>query len=323
MSGSDALKLASEGTGNEEINSLEPWHLLVVDDDSEVHNVTRLALSGFQFAGRPLAIHSAYSGREAQQFMAENINTAAILLDVVMENDTAGLDCVRYIREELKNSFVRIVLRTGQPGQAPEYDVITQYDINDYKEKTELTRQKLFTCVYTSLTSYRDLVALDRNRKGLVKVIDSSADLFDRDTFDGFAQGVIEQLAALLYLEQDFLVLSSSGLALEKPNGHIQVVASTGQFAGVQDEVDLDDKHPLVRQRIEDAMKNEYEQVFGADYFVACYNADGAARNILYITGEHPIDTADRTIVELFARNVAIAHHKLLLIERYQELLNE
>ncbi|WP_372747255.1 DUF3369 domain-containing protein [Litorivivens sp.] len=323
MSSSDALRLASDDRGRDGDVPTRPWHLLVVDDDEEIHTVTRLAMHGFECCGRPLEIHSAYSGAEAIDMLRQRDDIALILLDVVMETETAGLDCVHKIRNELGNQFVRIVLRTGQPGQAPEYKVITEYDINDYKEKTELTRQKLFTCVYTSLTSYRDLVALDRNRKGLVKVIDSSADLFDRDTFDGFAQGVIEQLAALLYLEQDFLVLSSSGLALEKPNGHIQVVASTGQFAGVQDEVDLDDKHPLVRQRIEDAMKNEYEQVFGADYFVACYNADGAARNILYITGEHPIDTADRTIVELFARNVAIAHHKLLLIERYQELLNE
>jgi CheY-like chemotaxis protein len=308
MSGSDALKLASDGTGNEEINSLEPWHLLVVDDDSEVHNVTRLALGGFQFAGRPLAIHSAYSGREAQQFMAENINVAAILLDVVMENDTAGLDCVRYIRRELKNSFVRIVLRTGQPGQAPEYDVITQYDINDYKEKTELTRQKLFTCVYTSLSCYRDLVALEKNRRGLLRVIEASADLFRISSLDQFAQGVIEQLSALMYMDQDFLVFRTSGVALEQGCGDFHIVASTGKFEGMSSGSELFGLHPEVRQRIDESLSRG-ENRYGQDYVVALYN-----KSVLYIAGDKPLEVPDVSLVELFAKNVAIAYEKLVLI---------
>lgn len=312
MSGSDALKLASDDTGNEEINSLEPWHLLVVDDDSEVHNVTRLALSGFQFAGRPLAIHSAYSGREAQQFMSENINVAAILLDVVMENDSAGLDCVRYIRQELKNSFVRIVLRTGQPGQAPEYDVITQYDINDYKEKTELTRQKLFTCVYTSLSCYRDLVALEKNRRGLLRVIEASSDLFRISSLDQFAQGVIEQLSALMYMDQDFLVVRTSGVALEAGRGDFQIVASTGKFAGMSSGGELFGLHPEVRQRIDDSLSRS-ENRYGEDYVVALYN-----KSVLYIAGEKPLEIPDVSLVELFAKNVAIAYEKLVLIEADQ-----
>ena len=191
MSRSDSLKLAREGALESSNAPLAPWQLLVVDDDEEIHNVTRLALQGFECCGRSLQVHSAYSSDQALEFLRQRTDIALVLLDVVMETDTAGLDCVHKIRNELNNHFVRIVLRTGQPGQAPEYQVITEYDINDYKEKTELTRQKLFTCVYTSLTGYRDLVALERNRKGLLKVIDCSADLFRRDSFDGFAQRVI------------------------------------------------------------------------------------------------------------------------------------
>jgi len=42
-----------------------------------------------------------------------------VLLDVIMETDQAGLDLVEFIRDTLKNETVRIILRTGQPGQAP------------------------------------------------------------------------------------------------------------------------------------------------------------------------------------------------------------
>lgn len=323
MSRSDTLKLCRDGADDSSSAVLRPWQILVVDDDEEIHNVTRLALQGFECCGRALEVHSAYSGEQALEVLRQRADIALVLLDVVMETETAGLDCVHKIRNELDNQFVRIVLRTGQPGQAPEYQVITEYDINDYKEKTELTRQKLFTCVYTSLTSYRDLVALERNRKGLLKVIDCSADLFRRDSFDGFAQGVIDQLAALLYLDQDLLVVSSSGLALEKPDGRLYVVASTGQFASVATDRDLSERYPQVMQRIDATMKGQQTQCFGADFFVGSYGLPGGIKNILYITGERPITTNDRNIIELFARNVAIAHEKLLLIERYQSVANE
>ena len=133
------------------------WKILVVDDDSIVHQVTSMVMDDISFKGYRLEILHAYSGAEAQQILTEQHDIAVILLDVVMETDSAGLDTVRFIRDEIENHFVRIILRTGQPGQAPEREVITDYDINDYKEKTELTSQKLYTCIITALRAYHDL----------------------------------------------------------------------------------------------------------------------------------------------------------------------
>jgi sigma-B regulation protein RsbU (phosphoserine phosphatase) len=138
------------------------WKVMIVDDEREIHNITKLSLAEFSFDGKPLAFINAYSGREAKQLIQANPDTALILLDVVMESDQAGLDVVKYIREDLKNHFVRIVLRTGQPGQAPEERVIVDYDINDYKAKTELTTQKLFTTVVTALRACRHLETIER-----------------------------------------------------------------------------------------------------------------------------------------------------------------
>jgi two-component system, sensor histidine kinase len=149
----------------------QPWKVLIVDDEEEVHVVTHLALSDFSFAGRPLTFVSAYSGSEAKELIAEHQDTAIILLDVVMETDEAGLDVAQYVRQTLGNYFVRIILRTGQPGMAPERRVLKAYDINDYRAKTELTRDRLFSVVYTALSSYRDLVALARNRNQLMSLV--------------------------------------------------------------------------------------------------------------------------------------------------------
>jgi|GEM_PF-715124 len=137
------------------------WKVLVVDDDPEVHEATSLACGTFKFEGRPLNLLSAYSGAEAKPILQDNSDIALLLLDVVMETSQAGLDLVRYVRTELNNQLVRIILRTGQPGEAPELDVIMDYDINDYRLKVDLTRQRLLTTVINTLRSYRDLMALE------------------------------------------------------------------------------------------------------------------------------------------------------------------
>ncbi|MGL4994797.1 MAG: response regulator, partial [Deefgea sp.] len=112
---------------------IEPWHVLVVDDEPDIHHVTKLALSNIDFLKRPLNILSCYSGAEALDLLATRDDIALVLLDVVMESEDAGLNVARDIREKLHNHHIRIILRTGQPGVAPERHVIENYDINDYK----------------------------------------------------------------------------------------------------------------------------------------------------------------------------------------------
>jgi len=136
-----------------------------VDDEKEVHIMTKLVLSDYSYKGSTLEFLSAYSGDEAKELIKDNSDAACILLDVVMETKDAGLEVARFIREDEKNDKLRIILRTGQPGKAPEKEIILNYDINDYKEKTELTDQKLFTTITTALRSYLHLLDLDEKNK--------------------------------------------------------------------------------------------------------------------------------------------------------------
>jgi diguanylate cyclase (GGDEF)-like protein len=139
------------------------WKVLIVDDDKEVHSFTRLALHDFTYSNRPLEISSAFSAKEAKQALT-NGYVAVVLLDIVMESSDAGLQVVEYIRHKLKDHLVRIIIRTGQPGEAPERYVIDHYDINDYKEKTELTTERLYTTMRTALSQYKQIIELE-NRK--------------------------------------------------------------------------------------------------------------------------------------------------------------
>ncbi len=178
------------------------WRILIVDDDEDVHVVTAAVLRDIRFDNRGLQITSCYSGTSACAFLDANPDVSIILLDVVMETDDAGLRVVRHVRQTLENRKVRIILRTGQPGQAPEKDVIVGYDINDYKSKTGLTAQKLFTTIIAALRSYSDIEALESNRNGLRFISDTSATLLSLPDPREFAAHALDALLSFIGGEQ-------------------------------------------------------------------------------------------------------------------------
>lgn len=159
----------SQQDGQETLN---PWRVLIVDDDVDVHVVTKFSLSNTSFMGRRLSFLHAYSASEALTLLQETPDVALVLLDVIMESKQAGLELSRQIREQLGNHLIRIVLRTGQPGQALEHSIILDYDINDFWCKTDLTTRKLFTTVISSLRNYASLLAADQRITALATALD-------------------------------------------------------------------------------------------------------------------------------------------------------
>lgn len=296
----------------------EPWKIMIVDDEPAVHDVTRLALDGVSFAGRPLQLLSYYSGAEAIKGLGEHPDTALMLLDVVMENDHAGLDVARKIRQDLNNHMVRIVLRTGQPGQAPERRVITDYDINDYKEKTELTANKLFTLVYASLRTYEFISTIEQGKQGLAKVIDASADIFKLSSLDRFARGVLEQLGALLQIRPGAVYMQQrqpsplSGVAASFAGDHWQAIAGIGRY-DQSEAVDLATLlGPDRLQKIEKAV-GQGTAISDANDYIAYFVDRLGNRNLLLIEGVHHLGPLERNLVELFVRNVSIAFENVYL----------
>ncbi|WP_432472771.1 response regulator [Amphritea sp. HPY] len=136
---------------------MTPWKVLVVDDEEGIHGITRMIFRGYEFEQRPIELISAMSGAQARELLAQHPDIALALLDVVMETDHEGLQLVDHIRNDLNNQDIRIILRTGHPGYAPEAQVIVNYDINDYLSKAELSASRLLTSVVVALRSYRDI----------------------------------------------------------------------------------------------------------------------------------------------------------------------
>jgi CheY-like chemotaxis protein len=216
---------------------LAPWKVLLVDDEPDIHDITKLTLNALPPRRPRLTFLHAYSGAEAKEVLAREKDIALVFLDVVMEREDSGLEVARWMRQDLDNQFTRIVLRTGQPGQAPEERVIVDYDINDYKEKTELDRTKLFTTTFAALRAYRDIMKVEEARRvqhnyreGLERVIAASAHIFQQRNLKDFASGLLQQVVALLRLEQSML-LRLKGASVITGESQYEVLARSATSA--------------------------------------------------------------------------------------------
>ncbi len=310
----DVLHLIDDTGVAPEDSSARKWKVAVIDDDAAVHEGTRFALSDYSLNGATLEILSAYSAAEGRKLMREHPDIAAVLLDVIMETDVAGLELVEYIRNEIKNETVRIILRTGQPGQAPERRVIVQYDINDYKAKTELTADKLFTSLTAALRSYQQLERMVQTRRGLEIIIDAASTLYDFKSMQRLAEGVLTQLASLLNVEcAGILVLRDDGAGSE-----LSVLAGSGcysRFIGTTSSKSLD---PDLREMVEAAFqrrKNEF-----ADHRSVLYLRTGSGREVVVLLqAERQLSDTDRALVEIFSSRLSIAFDNVILYQQLHE----
>ena len=290
----------------------DPWKILVVDDDEEVHSITTLVLKKFVYGGRGLEFFHAYNRSEACELMTQHPDMAVVFLDVVMETAQAGLEVVDFIRNDLGNSQVRIVLRTGQPGQAPEERIIVEYDINDYKEKTELSSQKLFTVLVASLRTYRHMQTIEANRAGLRHVIQASASLFETRSIKQLASGVLTQLMALLGMEADALVCQLSRQQVPGQLENMVVLAASGSFSPYLESSKLSE---LPRQAYEDLHYAAERQIclYFDDRYVGYFESEVGAGVLIYCETWQELDDLNKALVEIYCSNVHIAFENVLL----------
>jgi len=299
---------------NSQAESLVPWKLLIVDDEMEVHSVTKLALRDFVFQGRNIEFISAYSGKQAKEKIDTVDDIAVILLDVVMETDDAGLQVASYTRDVAQNKLVRIVLRTGQPGQAPERDVIINYDINDYKSKTELTSQRLFTTIISAFRSYKDLVSIEYNRQGLERVIDASCNLFSIPAMSNFIDGLLTQLTAIFSRGDEAFILNSFVAEHHgEQQDELMVVAAQGEFKKSVGRSVAQVIPPSIH-KLYSEVKHRNEMLFGQGYIVYYRQNPMQFSTLVFVSGiPDSISAHDRHLIELFLRNVQVAYDNILL----------
>ncbi len=299
----------------------KPWCILLVDDDPEVHAVTRLALRGFEFQGSELELLSAHSGLAGREIFHERDDIALAIVDVVMETEHAGLDLVHYVRNTLENHRTRLVMRTGQPGQAPEDRVIREYDIDDYKEKTDLTIQKLRTLLYSKLRAYRDLCIIEYQRDGLSRVLDATALVQSAESLTVFASAVLDQLTSLLKLDRSALYCIVLPNAID--GGHeTKTIAATGDFVQYSTNTGFSELPDVVSRRFAEVLEKRSAQHFDDAYVLYTTGKNGGG-NLLYLKHARELGGMDRQLLEAYTRSVAITFENINLQDDLRETQQE
>lgn len=324
LSNDELITFIDDEPQEEEPRSQEsnPWKIIIADDEKEVHDITRMVLADYLYDGRPLQFYSTYSMQETIDLLSSQSHFAIILLDVVMEEDDSGLKVAKYIRESLKDHFIRIILRTGQPGKAPERSVISEYDINDYKSKTELTAQKLSTAITTSLRSYRDMRIIEKNRKGLEQILLSSPQLFEFKSLKQFATGVLTQLLSILRLDEDSLYIRNSAFAVDHGDGSLIILAATGKFTDFVDRP----IHAILPEKILERLKkavSEKTDIFENDAYIGYFHSKKNSQNLIYMSGINRLNEMDKNLLRIFASNVAIAFDNVSLSRELESTREE
>ncbi|MEO5346935.1 MAG: DUF3369 domain-containing protein [Magnetococcus sp. YQC-9] len=284
------------------------WKIMVIDDDPDLHPLTRLVLKDLIFEGRRMSFIHGYSGADARRLIRQHPDTAVLLLDVMMESDREGLEVVRHIRESLENPWVRIILRTGQPGLAPEAEVIAAYDINDYKDKVNLSNQGLVTSVTAGLRAFKLLDTIERTRQGLRRVIDASGNLYEFHSLAQLAQSILVQFGQVINPG----AASTDAFAATLKHGVIRIHAATGQHAPLigqpVDEVLSSDLVALSWQALRDQRPLFTEQVF-----IGYFRTRNGMENLLLLDAGRRLNEVDRDLIELFSANVTASFEQLLL----------
>lgn len=298
--------------------NIKPLKLLIIDDEADIHTITKMVLSDFEFEGRPLEFLSTYSKAETIELLKTERDISAMLVDVVMETNNAGLELIDYIRNTLDNNTTRIILRTGQPGEAPEESVIREYDINDYKNKTELTALKLKTTIFTAMRSYRDLKKIEIHKNGLERIIECTNELLVCNNINLFGCSMLEQLANVLGIDQKRIVC-----CIVKGDLNAEMDYEILATSNIKD---FDPQHSTLPDDIltlfQKAIEKESSFKLNNSYIGYSKNDSGKV-NLIYIEHLNNFDDENQILLEVFNKTMCVMHENLAMKELIKESQRE
>lgn len=288
---------------------MKNWKILIVDDEKDIHDITRLTLKRLKYKGRGVEFISAMSASEAKEQLQLHKDIALVLLDVVMEEDDSGLALVKYIRKDLKDNLVQIIIRTGHPGQAPEESVTFEYEINDYQEKSELTSSKLKTSVVTALRAYQALYTVFESKKGLRKVIESSAEIFKNQSDSDFNRQVLKKMLMITMHTSEENASQYAGILAYKVNGTYRIATGIGLFEGLENKPLIESADLYVSglgASIESVIANHNDCIFD-QYRVLWFKNGKEQESIIIIEEDSEAREWNSDLIEAFRLNIIVA----------------
>lgn len=316
---SPEVSQTKEGNLSEE---LTPWKVALIDDEDDVISVSEMVLKRVLVDSRPLIFLKAHSAEEAKQLFKDHYDIALALVDVVMENDHAGLDLVKWIRESQKNTSTRLVLRTGQPGEAPEEDVIRDYDINDYKNKTELNSTRLKTTIYSAIRAYRDIREVEQGNKGLEDVVSATTRVLQASNSEAFCHQALREVKSLIDQQSVSFYLQYQWLNALGNREKIQL-----SFDGAQYQIDAESKVDIfpatIRTTVDQALQQK-NNISTDGFFCNFTQLSDSSESATTITFAAPVSPLTVRLLNVMLTKISIIFENLTRredIERTQQEL--
>lgn len=288
------------------------WKILMVDDEMLVHKATEFALEKHTILGRKLELTHAYSAEEARDLFRSGERFAVALIDVVMESNEAGLELIEWIRSEGYESE-RLIIRTGQPGYAPELSVLKKYDINDYRTKNELTSSKLISVLITAIRSYYQLIMIKKSRKGLKNIVDASSNLFLQDNLEKLSYGALTQLTDMLEIDANGFVCSYNEKCYEDNSCRVKMLSGIGKYQNlIGDELEEFPEKEVFEVYKNALGKNMYTDNSGTIALIVPGVQDKEI--FIYIESGVQLNDAMLDLIVIFANNIDLAFRNLELL---------
>lgn len=305
-----------EGNPSESIETADNkdyWKVLIIDDEPDIHQITKLVLGNLSVDNKRLEFISAYSGQEAKTILSQDDDIAVAIVDVVMETVNSGLEVIKYIREELNNHAIRLVLRTGQPGEAPEEAVIRDYDINDYKNKTELTDIKLKTLLYATIRSYRDIQVIQSQKSGLESIIDAMMHFINCDSISHFASSLLKHVANILEITEHQIVCCVA-FNEEEESVEFNLLASTSVSKTDEHHAVPDDLKPLLMEA-----HKQKRSIHGPEHFVGYLKTNSGRENYIYVSRGSELTETEHDLLEFFSHSLAVSYDNIYMREMVKQ----
>lgn len=288
------------------------WRILIAGDEEGVRETIKYALCDVEVCGRKIEFHDAYNSEMTLRLLESIPDVAVLLLDIVMEKANVGLDLISVIRNDLKMSDVRIVLRGDESNKIPSMDIIRDYDINDCQFKHELTQEKLFILMTSSIRAYKQICTIQNSKRGLDLILRASSELIARERLNDFSYGIIVHMASLLRVPKNGVVCvrRETGFTGE----YLLIIAASGDYYPLLGKSLSDMSQILVQGMLKESLDKRCS-IFhekGVAFYLGSRTGGGMSG---FVVTDRRISDVDQYLLKIFCGNISLCADSVRFLE--------
>ncbi len=141
--------------------------ILLLESDQGIYQIWQEQMSAFTFQGKSVRWEWVETPKQAKVKLKKENHFCAIGLAIDTAKPKTSLDMIRWIKEELGNPALRVIVYGDCEDIALETSLFLDYGIHEYCRKSDLTSVKLTTLVIKALQSYQEVQNLEHNCQSL------------------------------------------------------------------------------------------------------------------------------------------------------------